>query len=60
MVGPEDLVLRALPLFASADAVALTERDSRDLVWFWLRVKTSVLSFDFLDRLWVRLFRLGI
>ena len=60
MVGTVDLILRALPLFASADAVALIERYGRDLIWSWLRATISVLGLDFLDGLRIRLFRLRI
>src|SRR5438874_13315885 len=60
MVRTEDLIFWALPLFASADAVALVERYGRDLIWSWLRAKISVLGLDFLDGLRIRLFRLRI
>src|SRR5262245_64635550 len=66
IVGTEDLILRALPLLASADAAALIERYRRDLIRFWLRAKTRVLRFDSLDPLRIRSFlriqlvRLGV
>src|SRR4029453_14604007 len=56
MVGTEDLILGALPAFASADAVALIKRCGRDLIRSWLRTKTRVLRLDSLDRLRIRLF----